>query len=198
MYETEELWRAKGGPRRSGLGQLLGWLASTGLVALLGLGGLIWFVGLREVPPVIGDERPFEARGPSGEELGDPNAAASRELVLRRRSDGHFHVVAHVNGVALPFLLDTGASDVALSTDAARKIGVNLRTLKYTRSYQTANGIIKAAPVVLRDIRVGQLRVGDVEASVSQAPMGISLLGMSFLNRLDGWEAKGDKLILRW
>lgn len=201
MYETEELWRAKGGPRRSGLGQLLGWLASTGLVALLGLGGLIWFVGLRESPPVIGDERPLEARAPSGmsgEELEDPNAAMSRELVLRRRSDGHFHVVAHVNGEALPFLIDTGASDVALSADAARKIGINLRTLKYSRRYQTANGIIKAAPVILRDIRVGQLRVDDVEASVSEAPMGISLLGMSFLNRLDGWEARGDKLILRW
>lgn len=195
MYETEELWRAKGRPRQGGIGHLVAWLATTGIFALLGLGVLIWVVGMRHDPPVIGEDLRIEAEAATGEAGG---ATVARELVLNRRHDGHFRVVAHVNGVAIPFLLDTGASDVALSAEAAEKIGINLSTLKYSRRYQTANGIIHAAPVILRDVRVGQLRVYDVDASITEAPMGVSLLGMSFLNRLEGWEASGNKLILRW
>ena len=85
-----------------------------------------------------------------------------------------------------------------MATRSARRIGINLRTLKYSRRYQTANGIILAAPVILRDLRIKQLRVRDVEASVTEAPMGVSLLGMSFLNRLSGFEANGKELVLRW
>ena len=198
MYETEELWRAKGGGmNRNGVGQIFAWLASTGVIALIGLVTLTWVVGMSDNPPVIGERQTDDQQvaGASDQDLG---AEMSRELVLTRRSDGHFHVVAYVNGEPIRFLVDTGASDVALSADAAKAIGINLRTLNYSRRYQTANGIIKAAPVILRDVRIKQLRIYDVDASVTQADMGVSLLGMSFLNRLEGWEARGNKLILRW
>ena len=80
----------------------------------------------------------------------------------------------------------------------AKRIGINTGALRFTREYQTANGLIRAAPVTLRDVSISQLRVRNVEATVSEAPMGISLLGMSFLGELSGYEVRGDRLILRW
>lgn len=197
MYETEALWRAKrngpgGGP---GLGVLLMWLARFAGLGIVAAVGLVLFLNLQGSldPVAVGD---VASRNDA-----EADAAASdleRQLILRRAADGHFKVRAYVNGVAIPFLVDTGASDVALSAEAAKQIGINLRTLKYTRQYQTANGIIHAAPVTLRDVRIGDLRVYDVDASVTKTNLGMSLLGMSFLNRLTSFEVRGRELILRW
>lgn len=199
MYETEALWRAKrktsSGP---GLGSLAMWLLRVAAIAGAGAVGLVVFLNLQgSMDPVAvepaGQQAPREAAGE-----GLASAEIERQLVLRRAADGHFKVRAYVNGVAIPFLVDTGASDVALSAEAAKQIGLNLRNLKYTRGYQTANGVIYAAPVTLRDVRIGDLRVYDVEASVTQTDLGMSLLGMSFLNRLTSFEVRGRELVLRW
>ncbi|MGF1610294.1 MAG: TIGR02281 family clan AA aspartic protease [Kiloniellales bacterium] len=131
------------------------------------------------------------------EEAGD-EAALSREITIRKDVSGHFLLTARVEGVAIRFLVDTGASDVVLSPDDAQRLRLNSRNLNYSREYQTANGTVRAAPVTLRDLQIGQLEVYDLEASVNEAPMGISLLGMSFLERLDGYAVEGNTLILRW
>ena len=198
LYETEEIWRAKAGqrPRSSGL---IAWVLSaclgfavlaTGIVVLVSSGGLLTDLASRKLT---------EAQDPRVGVASDADAgpAVDNELIIRR-SGRHFRVTAAVNGVDNLFLIDTGASDVVLSLEDARRIGVNLRTLKYTKRYQTANGTIEAAPIILRDLRIGQLRLYNVEASISKAPMGTALLGMSFLNRLSGFEFRKDKLILRW
>ncbi len=199
MYESEELWRAKSGERRTS-GHLLGWLARVLLLFCVAGGGAVWLLsnrgeivdGVREAA-ARHDEQP--ARRAGQEVRWDE---VDNELVLLKGANGHFLVKAHVNGVETRFLVDTGASDVALTKEDAHRIGINAGRLKYTRKYQTANGVIYAAPVTLRDVRIGQLRVQNVEATVSEAPMGISLLGMSFLGELAGYEVRGDRLILRW
>ena len=76
--------------------------------------------------------------------------------------------------------------------------GVNIYTLEYDRAFNTANGVIHTASVTLDRVSIDDLELEDVSATISRAPMSISLLGMSFLNRLNGYEVRNDDLILRW
>ena len=124
--------------------------------------------------------------------------AASRSMTIRAGHGGHFLVDATVDGVVVRFLVDTGATRVVLSPEDAGRIGFHLRDRNFTERHRTAGGIVRAAPVTLRELRIGHLTVREVEASVNEAPIGISLLGMTFLNRLDGYEVRGDKLVLHW
>lgn len=119
------------------------------------------------------------------------------EVVFRRGDDRHFHVEAVVDGVPLRFMVDTGASDVVLSPRDARRIGIAPGSLTFNRIYSTANGRVTGAPVRLAELRVGPIRLRDLRASVNGADMAQSLLGMSFLDRLGGYEVRGDRLILR-
>ncbi len=121
-----------------------------------------------------------------------------REIRIERTAQGHFLLVGHVNGEPVRFLVDTGASMVALSRRDAVAAGLNLDNLDFNIPVQTANGIARAAKVELRELRIDQLSLYDVEASVVDAELGISLLGMTFLNRLNGFEVREDRLTLRW
>jgi aspartyl protease family protein len=112
--------------------------------------------------------------------------------------DGHFVLTARVEGVPVTFMVDSGATAVVLAPDAARRVGLARGRLRYDQRVQTANGVIKAAPVRLREVRIGQLAQRDVEASVIDTPMQISLLGMSFLSKLERWEVRDGKLSLYW
>ena len=121
-----------------------------------------------------------------------------REIEIREQRSGHYLVEGVVNGVDVLFLVDTGASKLTLAPQDAERIGLRPGRRDFTESYLTANGIVRGAPVTLREVRIGQLTVEDVEATVNEAPLHISLLGMSFLGRLDGYEARDGRLILRW
>lgn len=118
-------------------------------------------------------------------------------VTLTARRDGHFVVEAEVDGVPVRFLVDTGASDVVLSPGDARRVGFDLDKLAFVKPYRTANGMVMGAPVRLGRITVGPVSLTDVKASVNGAPMGTSLLGMSFLGRLSAYEVTGDRLTLR-
>jgi clan AA aspartic protease (TIGR02281 family) len=137
-----------------------------------------------------------------GAMLEDGGAAGSTdgylEMVIRAGPHGHFVVDAEVDGTPLSFLIDTGASDIVLSQNDARRLGLEPRTLDYSRTYQTANGVVRAAPVQLRELRLGQLQLYELDASVNERPLPMSLLGMSFLRRLQGYEVADGRLILRW
>jgi aspartyl protease family protein len=117
-------------------------------------------------------------------------------VLFRARESGFFVIEAEVEGTPLRFLVDTGASDVVLSPADARRLGFDLAALDFTRIYRTANGTVRGAPVRLRRITVGPIEVTDVRASVNGAPMDTSLLGMSFLGRLSGYEVTPDTLTL--
>ena len=119
-------------------------------------------------------------------------------LVIPATTNGHFVLEALVNGVRVRFLVDTGASDVTLTPQDARRLGFNARNLKYNKAYQTANGVVRGAAITLREVTVDQLSLYDVKASVNEAPMQISLLGMSFLGRLRGYEVAAGEMMLRW
>ena len=120
------------------------------------------------------------------------------ELALPRGPGGHYFLTATVNGVDMTFLVDTGATDVALGAEHAKKLRLHLQDKDYTKRYRTANGIVRGAPVALSQVQAGRLRLSDVEASVLDGPLDMPLLGMSFLNRLKGYEVRGNQLVLRF
>jgi aspartyl protease family protein len=124
--------------------------------------------------------------------------AMRRSMTIRAGPDGHYSLDARVNGTGVRFLVDTGATEVVLRREDAERVGLHVREHNFTGRAQTANGIVRTAPVVLRDLRVGRLAMRNVDASINGGPLHQSLLGMSFLRRLDGYEVVDDKLILYW
>jgi aspartyl protease family protein len=121
-----------------------------------------------------------------------------RSVEIARANSGDFDVRAQINGAPIAMVLDTGASSVVLTPDDAKAAGLPLEVLNYTVNIDTANGRTRAAPVTLDRIAVGGLVERSVEALVAQpGQLRTSLLGMSFLNRLQSWEVSGDRLLLR-
>jgi len=123
--------------------------------------------------------------------------ATGGEIQFRADASGHYIVEAVVNGTPIRFLVDTGASDVVLSPRDAARIGLDLNQLDFSRRYQTANGTVMGAPINLNSIRLGPIAIPNVEGSVNGAPLGASLLGMSFLERLTSYRVENGTLILR-
>ena len=124
--------------------------------------------------------------------------ARGRNVEVARTMNGDFAVNAQVNGAAVAMVLDTGASSVVLTREDAKAAGLPLEILNYTTSVDTANGRTRAAPVTLDRIAIGSLVERSIEALVAQpGQLKVSLLGMSFLNRLQSWEVRGDRLLLR-
>ena len=120
------------------------------------------------------------------------------EYVVEAGAHGHFVLDAVVNGVPLTFLVDTGASEIMLTLNDARELGFLPQNLGFSQRFRTANGEVRGAPVRLRELRIGQFSLYDLDASVNEAPLAISLLGMSFLDRLNGYQVEDGRLILRW
>jgi aspartyl protease family protein len=118
--------------------------------------------------------------------------------MLRFEADnsGQFVVNAQVNGTSVRFLVDTGASGIALSRRDAERLGFDDGKLDYNTAFSTANGMTRGAPVTLNAVQVGPLTAHDVRAWVNEGDLGQSLLGMSYLSTLGRIEIKGDTLIL--
>lgn len=127
-------------------------------------------------------------------------ASASVEagaVVIGRSDDGGFYVDGEVNGAPVRFLIDTGATDTTLSPADAERAGLDPARLPYVRPAETANGVGYGAFATVSHMSVGPIGLSDVEVSINRAPMSSSLLGMSFLKRLDSFEVRGDRLFLR-
>jgi len=125
-------------------------------------------------------------------------AGYGRNVEVVRGQGGDFAVGAHINGARLPMVLDTGASSVVLTYEAAKAAGLPLEVLDYTVNIDTANGRTRAAPVTLDRVAVGSLVERAVPALVAQPrQLKNNLLGMTFLNRLESWEVRGDRLRMR-
>ena len=125
------------------------------------------------------------------------NGAATNSLVYPANQQGHVILDAVVNGVSVRMLVDTGASFVSLTREDARAAGIAPGELVYSHRVGTANGAARMARVMLREIRIGQLSIYDVPAAVLEN-LNISLLGMSFLTRLQGYEMRDGKLTISW
>lgn len=124
-------------------------------------------------------------------------AASEREIAFAADRDGHFRVEAVVDGQRIRFMVDTGATGVALTEADAARLGFRREDLKFTGVARTANGTVPIAPVTLGEVAVGPIRVANVRAAVNGGPLDESLLGMSFLGRLDGYSISGGRLVLR-
>lgn len=132
-----------------------------------------------------------------GTVLSKPEPGGETSVSFRSRSGGHFVVEAIIRGETIRFMVDTGASDVVLTPADAQRIGLHPATLNFTQRYNTANGIVMGAPVTLDRVQIGPIEVANVRASVNKAPMAGSLLGMSFLNRLSGYDVRDGVLTLK-
>jgi clan AA aspartic protease (TIGR02281 family) len=122
---------------------------------------------------------------------------STRTLVYRAGPLGHVVLTATVNGAPVQFLVDTGATTVALSAADARAAGINLNALEFNKTTATANGAVRVAPVMLHEVRIQQLSIENVPAVVDSNLSG-SLLGMSFLSRLKSFEMRQGELTFSW
>jgi len=118
------------------------------------------------------------------------------ETTLDRAPNGHFYTSASVNGQALPFVIDTGASSVALTVDAARQIGLYVDPSSFKTVGEGASGATRGMLVTLDKIEVAGRTVEHVDAVVLEG-LATNLLGQSVLTRLGGVEMSGDKMVLR-
>jgi aspartyl protease family protein len=123
--------------------------------------------------------------------------SSNRTLVYSADRRGHFSLTATVNGAPTRFVVDTGASLVALTLDDARAAGIGRSELVFNQLTQTANGRVRFAPVMLREVRIGQLSIENVPAAVIEN-LDQSLLGMSFLKRLKSFEMREGALTISW
>ena len=111
-------------------------------------------------------------------------------------NSGEFVVTGLVNEVEILFLVDTGASDVILTTHDAQRVGMIPDDMIFSRLYRTANGTVYGAPVRLSAVTVGGVRVKNVRASVSGGSLHRSLLGMSYLSRISEFSIRNQILTL--
>ena len=117
----------------------------------------------------------------------------TKEIVLERNNWGHYLLTAQVNGIDVDFLIDTGASHLVFTERQAEKIGLS-RGLPFNVS--TANGDIRVYSATVNQLRMGDLLLENVRASINPHMNGEALLGMSALANLS-WEQRGNLLIIR-
>jgi aspartyl protease family protein len=121
----------------------------------------------------------------------------SRSVVVPRNAQGHFQVDGRIDGRRLSFMVDTGASVIALTASDAASIGIHPAASDYTAAVKTANGIVRAAPVELSMVEIEDITVHNVQAMVlPEGALSDNLLGMSFLSRLHRWEFADGRLVL--
>lgn len=123
-------------------------------------------------------------------------ASQIRTASLRKEGDGHYWATARVNGVAVKFLVDTGATLVALNKRDARRVGLDIDNLQRTVDVRTAAGRVKAAGAVINALEIDGVEVQSVSAVVIEDGLEYSLLGMSFLNRLESWDVTPNAIII--
>jgi aspartyl protease family protein len=123
--------------------------------------------------------------------------AGGRSLSIPRDARGHFETEGRIDGQRIGFMVDTGASVIALNESSAARFGLRPARGDYKATVTTANGTIKAAPTRLAMVDIGGLVVRDVEAMVlPDEALSENLLGLSFLSKLRRFEYANGTLVL--
>ncbi|HWV51965.1 TIGR02281 family clan AA aspartic protease [Pseudorhodoplanes sp.] len=126
-----------------------------------------------------------------------PTPSGARIVSIGRDHRGHFQANGRVDGRQVSFMVDTGASVIALTERDADRLGIRPSRGAFTAPVQTANGVVRAAPVILNSVDIGGLVVRDVKALVvSGGGLSENLLGLSYLTRLKRFEYANNKLVL--
>lgn len=147
------------------------------------------------VPRYVGQQSTSPTAMAAGS--GAPTGASSRTFVVARDPRGHFGVDARVSGRRVNFMVDTGASTVALTASDAARLGIRPSPHDFAAEVRTANGAVRAAPVRLDRIEIGGLALRDVDAMVlPDRALQDNLLGLSFLSRLRRFEYSNGRLVL--
>jgi aspartyl protease family protein len=166
------------------VGRVIRFLFSFALIAFL------IFVLLQQAP-----YQPELARLTS--KLGlDDQQVSGKELKVRMASDGHFWVLATVNGVERRMLIDSGATVTALSPQTIRDAGIDTGTGFAPIVLRTANGAAPAETGTIDELRVGNIVARNLKVVTSPGLGNLDVLGMNFLSKLDSWRVEGRTLIL--
>jgi aspartyl protease family protein len=177
------------------LGELASWAAAAAIVVV----GIMHYDTLRSG---LGDAlgiQPPAATGDVSEGSPEAPAATARSGTeeLKAAPDGHYYARAEVNGREIDVMVDTGASMVALTYEDAEEAGLRLRPADFTSQVSTANGVAAVAPVTLDRVSIGRITVRNVRAAVCErGRLERTLLGMSFLSKLDGVDISQGRLVL--
>lgn len=143
-----------------------------------------------DAAPALADEAETSSEAPA------ITAHQIRTASLRKEGDGHYWATARVNAAPIKFLVDTGASLVALTKRDARRIGIDTDKLNRNAEVRTAAGRVKAATTTIEEITIDGVTVRNVSAVIIEEGLEHSLLGMSFLNRLERWDVTPTAIVI--
>jgi len=168
-------------------------LASVAVIAAASAVGAAGAVVVMSPRPEL---RAARAEAPFVTDIAAPEGAHASKAILKS-SDGHFWADGEVEGRSVRFLVDTGATAVALTPADAQRLGIDPADLHYGYKVVTAGGQIRAASVRLASITVAGARLENVDALVIEKGLDTSLLGMTYLGRLSSFEATRGALVLK-
>ena len=126
----------------------------------------------------------------------DDQRVAGKELRVRMSPDGHFWVVASINGANRRMLIDSGATVTAISATTAREAGVDTKTGLTPVILRTANGAAPAQTGAIDELRIGNIVARNLKIVTSPGLGNLDVLGMNFLSKLESWRVEGRTLIL--
>ncbi len=142
-----------------------------------------------------GGSRESLTLGRSARLAGNARSTGAQTVVLTADNRGHFITTGTINGISVRFLVDTGASLISMSSSEAKRLGINYTTGQRTYT-STANGVVPTYMVKIDEVRLGDVRLNNVDAMVHPSDnLPIVLLGMSFLNRME-MKRDGEKMML--
>ena len=127
---------------------------------------------------------------------GNISLTKTGQIIVPRSGDGHYYLSAQINNANVRFVVDTGATDLVLTMDDAKRVGLDPDTLVFQGRANTANGQVSTAFVMLKEVQLGTTVDRDVRAVVNGGEMKQSLLGMGYLQRWGRIEIANGELIL--
>src|SRR5262245_43636984 len=186
---------------RQAVGLAVGFL----LVAATAAAGVLHLAEVKDAARGLLDQSPTPApteAPPDGrtwrQVAAAPRPAIGRVVELKAGAFGHYRAQAEINGRSIEILVDSGASLVVLSHEDAERAGLRPCAQDYTQRVSTANGVTRVAPMLLDRVSVGDISVRNVEAAIGEpGKLGQSLLGMTFLGRLQRVDMRAGVLLLQ-
>jgi aspartyl protease family protein len=175
----------------------IGWMAATVAVWTI-IAGIFITVYIQQMAGTPQEATPPPSSEPQTAAVATPASVEPDASSLRIFPDGNgnYRVQGLVNGATVQFLVDTGATAVLLTPADARRAGIDPDQLQYRQMFKTPNGQVKGADIVIYQLAVGPIRLVNIPGAVVRTDTDISLLGVSFLSRLSGYEVENGAMTL--